>query len=69
MGKEDEHLRLFLKQHNLEGIGSIGFGLGNKLELTKGFKPFDAVYSIDENEWNGKVSLQLRLRDIQLSNG
>ena len=65
MGKEEEHLRLFLKQNNSEGIGAIGFGLGNKLELTKNFNPFDVVYSIEENEWNGNVSLQLRLRDLR----
>jgi len=65
MGKEDEHIRLFLKQQNSEGIAAIGFGLGNKLELTKNFNPFDIVYSIEENEWNGNVSLQLRLRDLR----
>jgi single-stranded-DNA-specific exonuclease len=65
MGKEEEHLRLFLKQNNSDGIGAIGFGLGNKLELTKNFNPFDVVYSIEENEWNGNVSLQLRLRDLR----
>ena len=68
MGKEEEHLRLFLKQNNSEGIGAIGFGLGNKLELTKNFNPFDVVYSIEENEWNGNVSLQLRLRDLRVDN-
>lgn len=65
MGKEEEHLRLFLKQNNSEGIGAIGFGLGNKIELTKNFNTFDVVYSIEENEWNGNVSLQLRVRDLR----
>ncbi|HEX9152253.1 MAG TPA: single-stranded-DNA-specific exonuclease RecJ [Flavobacterium sp.] len=65
MGQEDEHLKLFVKQNNSEGIAAIGFGLGNKLETTKNGQPFDMVYSIDENEWKGKVSLQLRLRDIK----
>ena len=65
MGQEDEHLKLFVKQNNSEGIAAIGFGLGNKLELTTNQKPFDAVYCIDENEWKGNVSLQLRLRDIK----
>jgi single-stranded-DNA-specific exonuclease len=65
MGQEEEHLRLFVKQNNSEGIAAIGFGLGDKFDLTTNQKTFDAVYCIDENEWNGKVSLQLRLRDIK----
>ena len=65
MGQEDEHLKLFVKQNNSEGIAAIGFGLGNKLETTKNGHPFEMVYSIDENEWKGNVSLQLRLRDIK----
>jgi single-stranded-DNA-specific exonuclease len=65
MGQEDEHLKLFVKQNNSEGIAAIGFNLGNKMELTTHQKPFQAVYCIDENEWKGKFSLQLRLRDIK----
>ncbi len=68
MGQEDEHLKLFVKQsqsHGTEGIAAIGFNLGNKIELTTHQKPFQAVYCIDENEWKGKLSLQLRLRDIK----
>ena len=65
MGQEDEHLKLFVKQNNSDGIPAIGFNLGNKIELTAQQKPFQAVYCIDENEWNNKVSTQLRLRDIK----
>lgn len=65
IGQDNEHLKLFVKQNNSDGIGAIGFGLGNKKNEISHQKPFDAVYSIDENEWNGKVSLQLRIRDIK----
>lgn len=65
LGKEEEHLKLFVKQNGSEGIGGIGFGLGNKLELVKNQKPFDAVYCIDENEFNGNVTVQLRLKDLK----
>ncbi|MBC5839547.1 single-stranded-DNA-specific exonuclease RecJ [Flavobacterium muglaense] len=65
MGKEDEHLRLFVKQNNSEGLAAIGFGLGDKMEFTTHQKPFQAVYCIDENEWNGKVTTQLRLKNIK----
>ncbi|SDG62789.1 single-stranded-DNA-specific exonuclease [Flavobacterium omnivorum] len=65
LGQEEEHLKLFIKQNNSEGLAAIGFNLGNKIELTTHQKPFQAVYCIDENEWKGKFSLQLRLRDIK----
>jgi single-stranded-DNA-specific exonuclease len=65
MGSDEEHLKLFVRQNNSEGIPAIGFGLGNKMEATTQKKPFEAVYCIDENEWNGKVSVQLRLKDIK----
>ncbi len=65
LGAENEHLRLFVKQNNSEGIGAIGFGLGNKIDLTKDQKPFQLAYCIDENEWNGTISLQLRLKSIK----
>ncbi len=65
LGKDEEHLKLFVKQNNSEGFGAIGFGLGNKLESVRNQKPFDAVYCIDENEFNGNVMVQLRLRDLR----
>jgi len=64
LGKDDEHLKLFVKQNQSEGIGAIGFGLGNKLDLIKNQKQFEAVYCIDENEFNGNVTVQLRIKDI-----
>jgi single-stranded-DNA-specific exonuclease len=65
LGEDNAHLKLFVKQNNSEGIPAIGFGLGNKMELTTNQKPFEAVYCIDENEWNGKISIQLRLKNIK----
>lgn len=65
MGTDQSHLKLFVKQNNSQGIAAIGFGMGNKLNLVTNKKPFNAAYCIDENEWNGTVSIQLRLRDIK----
>lgn len=64
LGKEEEHLRLFVKQDNSEGFAAIGFNLSQKMDCITNHKPFDAVYCIEENEWNGNVTLQLKLRDI-----
>ena len=65
MGVDQSHLKLFVKQNNSQGIAAIGFGMGNKLNFVTNKKPFDAAYCIDENDWNGTVSIQLRLRDIK----
>ncbi|MBF7091157.1 single-stranded-DNA-specific exonuclease RecJ [Flavobacterium sp. ALJ2] len=65
MGADEDHLKLFVKQNNSEGISAIGFGLGKKLDLTTQQKPFQATYCISENEWNGTISTQLMLKDIQ----
>ena len=65
LGKNNEHLKLFVKQNNSEGFGAIGFGLGEKLDVVKNQNSFEAVYCIDENEYNGTVMVQLRLKDIR----
>ena len=65
VGEDDKHLRMTVIQPNSEKIVAIGFNLGDKCDLITHRKPFKAVYSIDENEWQGQVSLQLKLRDIK----
>jgi len=65
IGEGDCHLKMFVKQENSEGFPAIGFGLGKKIELVQDRKSFEAAFCIDENEWNDKVSTQLRLKDIR----
>ncbi|WP_248724471.1 single-stranded-DNA-specific exonuclease RecJ [Seonamhaeicola sp. ML3] len=65
VGADKTHLRLTATQPNANNIVCIGFGMGDKYEIISNGKPFSAVYSIDENEWQGNVSLQLKLRDIK----
>ncbi len=65
IGQNDEHLKLFVKQNNSEGFGVIGFGLGKKLDMTKNHQSFEMAFCLDENEFNGNVSVQLRAKDIR----
>lgn len=65
LGADDEHLKAFVKQGNSESFGAIGFGLGNKLDFVYNKKKFDAIFSLEENEWKDTVTLQLQLRDIR----
>ena len=64
VGEEKTHLRINAKK-NKGAIAGIGFGMGEYFEIIKDNQTFDVCYSIDENEWNGKKSLQLRIRDIK----
>ncbi len=65
VGSDGSHLKLSVCQGDSPRFGAIGFGLADKLDLLANRKPFDAVFSIEENEWNGNVSLQLRVRDLR----
>ena len=65
IGKNEEHLKLFVKQNGTQPISAIGFNLGKKVEIVQGLKPFEMVYSIDENHWNGNTTIQLKARDIR----
>jgi len=64
VGEDKTHLRINAKI-NKGTIAGIGFGMGDYFEIIKDDQSFDVCYSIDENEWNGKKSLQLRVRDIK----
>jgi len=64
VGEDKSHLRISVKRTS-NAIAGIGFGMGNLFENIKDNQSFDVCYSIDENEWNGKKSLQLRIRDIK----
>jgi single-stranded-DNA-specific exonuclease len=65
---KEQHIRFSLKQDNKTFTG-IGFGMAEKFHLFQQKKPLDIVFKIDENEWQGQKSLQLRMIDFRLSDG
>lgn len=65
VGQDGAHLKVSVTQEDSYRIDGIGFNLGDKLSKVTSRKPFNAVFSIDENEWQGNISLQLKIRDIQ----
>lgn len=65
VGEDKSHLRVVVKQGNSTQFTGIGFSLGTKHDIACTGQPFKAAYVIDENEWQGNVSLQLRLKDIK----
>ena len=64
VGSDKSHLKLsIIDGADQKTYNAIGFGLGNKIKSIKG--DFDIAYSLDENEWNGRTSLQLLLKDLK----
>ena len=60
------HLKFSLQQGG-QVLGGIGFSMADKYELLKDKQPVDVVFTIDENEWNGNKSLQMRVIDLRPS--
>ena len=63
---KEQHVRFIVKQDKIIFTG-IGFNMADKFYLLQMNKPFDIVYTLDENEWNGETHLQLKVIDIRLS--
>jgi len=60
---KDLHLRVVLKQEEIIFSG-IGFNMADKFSLLQNGNPIDIVFAIDENEWQGNTSLQLKIIDL-----
>ena len=60
------HLKFVVKQNGTTFNG-IGFNLAHKFSIVNSNKPFDMVFTIDENEFQGNTTLQLKVIDLLLS--
>lgn len=68
VGADKSHMKLnLISGAHFKTFPAIGFGLAEKFKnLPKG-QGFHIAYTIDENHWNGKISLQLVLKDLKES--
>lgn len=66
VGEEGKHLKAaFRQEEDHRPVNAIGFNLGEKLPLLHNQQKVDIVYALDENQWQGEISLQLRLKDLR----
>lgn len=66
IGEKGDHLKLnIICGSDQRTYNAIGFGLGHKFELISKGKCFKAVFTIEENQWNGMTSLQLNIKDLK----
>jgi single-stranded-DNA-specific exonuclease len=61
----NNHLRFQAMQDN-KRLDCIGFNLGDKLpRLNNGNSEVDLAYLLEENTYQGRTTLQLRIKDIR----
>jgi len=63
------HIRLTVVHPEISGgpCSAIAFQQGEHFGLIDKGIPFDICYHIEENEWNGQLSLQLNVKDIRFA--
>ncbi len=61
---KDKHLRLHISQNGSAPIKAIAFNQGIHFPKIKS-SPFHICYTIQENHWNGRTTLQLNVKDIK----
>lgn len=63
---KEQHIKFCLRQNNYSFKG-IGFNMADKFNLIESKKLLDIVFTLEENEWNGQKTLQLKVCDFKLS--
>jgi len=60
------HLKMTVMQLGSATFECIGFGLGEYANAINNGMPFDLCYTIEENVWRDKRSIQLNVKDIRI---
>ena len=62
------HLKMKVRQNGSGVFDVIGFNMHEYLPVIRNGEnqKMDIAYSLEENEWNGRRTLQIRLRDVQI---
>lgn len=61
----NKHLKMCVHQDNMTYYNCIGFGLGEYLDQINSGTAFDICYTIEENTWKEKKSIQLNIKGIR----
>lgn len=69
VGKNKEHLKLSVVDdiRDANVMSGIGFQMGKMYPKISNGTPFNICYSLQENEYMGKVETQIMIRDLKLS--
>ena len=62
---KENHLKMKVGQRNPHFFDAIAFNMGQFLPNLQMRIPVDICYNLEENHWNGKVTLQWMVKDIK----
>ena len=63
---KSEHLKLTVVQPDSDvALEAIGFGMAEKQDEVASGLPFDMLFTLETNRWNGREILQLNIKDIR----
>ena len=65
IGKDKEHVKLSVKQKSTISFSAIGFWLSEKFDKSINQSSFSMAFTVDQNTWRGKTSVQLKIKDIK----
>ena len=75
VGGDNSHLKLKVRSASSaagDPLDVIGFGMGDQLSAVRASQrngqPLELLFSVEENTWRGRTTLQLKARDLRLSN-
>ena len=64
---KEAHISFNLTQGN-NSVRGIGYNMPDKIDIVKSGKPFDIVFQLQLNEWQGNQSVQLQVIDLKPTN-
>ena len=65
IGEDKTHLKLYTIDDSGLILSGIGFGMADHISRIKSRDSFKLLYTVEENEFKGKISLQLKLKDLR----
>ncbi len=63
------HIKMRVRQNGTGSLDAIGFNMKDFAEPLRkaGSGPLDIAYTLEENTWNNRTSLQVRIKDIHIN--
>jgi single-stranded-DNA-specific exonuclease len=62
---KEKHLKMTVVENGC-AMDAIGFNLAHRFQVIKNSRVFSMAFALEENEWNGKKTLQMNIRGVEV---